>query len=145
MLYHMMMAASMGLVGIAPVLLRANDLDELDGEWTAVRAEQDGREAREIVGHVLRFEGDRFSIEENGVTIYEGTFDVDESAHPGAIDFVHTGAASTGKTWRGIYRIGGDTLTICDNAGDLRASRPASFATHPHSGLVLVGFKRGTK
>jgi uncharacterized protein (TIGR03067 family) len=145
MLYHMMMAASMGLVGIAPVLLRANDVHELDGEWTALWAERDGREDGEIVGHVLRFEGDTFSIQENGVTIYEGTFEVNESLHPGAIDFVHTGAASKGKTWRGIYRVGGEMLTICDNARDLTAVRPTSFATHPNSGLVLVGFKRATK
>jgi uncharacterized protein (TIGR03067 family) len=144
MLYDMMMAAAMGLVGFAPALLRANEVDELEGEWTAVRAERDGHEAREIVGHVLRFEGDRFSIHENGVAIFEGYVEVDESAQPGAIDFIHTGAASKGTTWRGIYRVGGDTLTICDNEGDLRNSRPTSFRTDANSGLVLVGFKRGT-
>jgi uncharacterized protein (TIGR03067 family) len=114
----------------------------LQGKWTAVKAEQDGREAVAIVGHRLQFEGDAFSIQEKGVTIYEGTFNVDASASHDAIDFKHTGDASRGKTWRGIYKFDGDTLTICDNAGDVQKSRPASFETKPTSGLVLVVFKR---
>jgi uncharacterized protein (TIGR03067 family) len=64
------------------------------------------------------------------------------SASPGAIDFKHTAHSSRGKTWRGIYKIDGDTLTICDNAAELQKSRPTSFATEPDSGLVLVVFQR---
>ena len=58
------------------------DFHNLQGKWTAVRAEQDGREASDIVGHVLVFEGHKFSIKEKGVTIYAGTLAVDLSASP---------------------------------------------------------------
>jgi hypothetical protein len=36
-----------------------------------------------------------------------------------AIDFEHTEDALKGKTWKGIYVLDSDTLTICDNAPNL--------------------------
>jgi uncharacterized protein (TIGR03067 family) len=139
------MLATVGIAGIAAGsqdVASAKDPGKLRGKWTAVRAEQDAREAADIVGHLLLIEGDKFSVQEKEVTIYEGTLGLDKSASPSAIDFKHTGHSSRGKTWRGIYRIDGDTLTICDNAGDPQKSRPTSFATTPNSGRVLVVFKR---
>ena len=120
----------------------ADDEANLQGKWTAVRAERDGRAAAEIAGHVLEIEDRKFSIWENGVTIFGGTLWFDEFASPCAIDFRHTGYTSAGKTWQGIYWIDGDTLTICDNAGDMERSRPTSFDTEANSGLVMVVFKR---
>ena len=120
----------------------ANDVGNLRGKWTAVRAERDGRAAAEIAGHVLLIEDGKFTIKENGVTIFGGTLWFDEGAIPWAIDFRHTGYTSAGKTWRGIYRIDGDTLTICDNAPNMERSRPTSFGTEAGSGLVMVVFKR---
>jgi uncharacterized protein (TIGR03067 family) len=120
----------------------ANAVGNLQGKWTAIRAERDGRAAAEIAGHVLEIEDRKFSIWENGVTIFGGTLWFDEFASPCAIDFRHTGYTSAGKTWLGIYWIDGDTLTICDNAGDMERSRPTSFDTEANSGLVMVVFKR---
>ena len=123
----------------------ANDVGHLRGTWTAVRAERDGRPAADIAGHVLLVEDGKFSIAEYGITIYAGTLWLDEAATPWAIDFRHTGYPLAGKTWRGIYRIDGDTLTICDNAGNMQRSRPTSFATEVDSGLVMVVFTRSGK
>jgi uncharacterized protein (TIGR03067 family) len=145
MLPRTLMLATAGIAAIAAgsrELASAKDLGQLEGKWTAVRAERDGREAADIVGHLLLIDGGGFRIQEKGATIYEGTLGLDLSASPSAIDFKHTGHSSGGKTWRGIYRIDGETLTICDNAGDLQKGRPTSFDTRPNSGLVLVVFKR---
>jgi uncharacterized protein (TIGR03067 family) len=120
----------------------ANDVGNLRGKWTAVRAERDGRPAADIAGHVLLIEDGKFSIKENGVTIFGGTLWLDEGASPWGIDFRHTGYTSAGKTWRGIYRIDGDTLTICDDAANMQRSRPTSFGTEADSGLVMIVFKR---
>ena len=138
----------LAMVGVAGMttglqkLASATDVGSPRGQWAAVRAEQDGREAADIVGHVLLIEGDKFSIKEKGVTIYGGTLALDLSTSPGAIDFKHTDYLFKGKTWRGIYRIDGDTLTICDNAPDVQRSRPTRFETKPGSGRVMVVFKR---
>jgi uncharacterized protein (TIGR03067 family) len=120
----------------------ANAVGNLQGKWTAVRAERDGRAAAEIAGQVLQIEDGKFSIRKNGVTIFGGTLWFDEFASPCAIDFRHTGYTSAGKTWQGIYWIDGDNLTICDNAGDMERSRPTSFDSEANSGLVMVVFKR---
>ena len=116
--------------------------DDLRGRWTAVKAEREGREAAEIVGHLLIVEGKTFRIQEKGKTIHEGTLQLDASASPAAIDFKHSGPSSGGKTWRGIYKVDGTTLTISDNAVDVHKARPTSFDTGPDSGLVRVVFKR---
>jgi uncharacterized protein (TIGR03067 family) len=145
MLPRTLMLATAGIVAIAAgsrEVASAEDLGQLKGKWTAVRAERDGREAADIVGHLLLIDGGEFRIQERGATIYEGTLGLDLSASPSAIDFKHAGPSSRGKTWRGIYRIDGETLTICDNAGDLQKGRPTSFGTRPNSGFVLVVFKR---
>ena len=38
--------------------------------------------------------------------LYAGTFRVNPSAKPAAIDFEHTEGVFKGKTWKGIYRPG---------------------------------------
>jgi hypothetical protein len=77
---------------------RTNGAANLQGKWIAVRAERAGRAAADIVGHVLLIEHGKFSIQENGVTIFGGTLWCDEYARPAAIDFRHTGHSSAGKT-----------------------------------------------
>jgi uncharacterized protein (TIGR03067 family) len=145
MISRKMMLGTAALAGIAigsEKMASANDVGNLRGKWTAVSAERDGRPAADIAGHVLLIEDGKFSITENGVTIFGGTLWLDESATPWAIDFQHTGYTSAGKTWRGIYRIDGENLTICDNAANMKRSRPTSFGTEADSGLVMVVFKR---
>jgi len=45
-------------------------------------------------------------------------------------------------TWKGIYVLDGDTLTICDNAPNLDEGRPVSFETKSGSGYEVITFKR---
>jgi uncharacterized protein (TIGR03067 family) len=88
---------------------------KLQGTWTATKAERDGKAADDVVGHRLSFTGNRFQIQsKDGKPLYAGTVRVDPSAKPAAIDFEHTEGALKGKTWKGIYALDGDTLTICD-------------------------------
>jgi len=57
------------------------------------------------------------------------------SAKPAAIDFEHTEGVFKGKTWKGIYRLDANTLTICDNAPELNKGRPTAFEAKSMSGL----------
>jgi len=113
------------------------------GTWTATKAERDGKAADDVVGHRLSFNGNRFQIlSKDGKPLYEGSVRVNPSAKPWAIDFDHTEEALKGKTWKGIYVLDGDTLTICDNAPNLDVGRPSSFETKSGSGYELITFKR---
>jgi uncharacterized protein (TIGR03067 family) len=66
---------------------------------------------------------------------------VDPGAKPAAIDFEHAEGALKGKTWKGIYRLDGDTLTTCDNAPSVDQRRPPAFEAKSGSGYVLITFK----
>lgn len=109
----------------------------LQGNWVATRAETDGAPSPGVVGHRLTLSGDRFAIRsKNGKTLYAGTVRTDPAATPATIDFAHAQGALRGKTWKGIYELKGDMLTVCDNAADMGKGRPAAFETKRGSGYV---------
>jgi uncharacterized protein (TIGR03067 family) len=121
-------------------LARAADR-ELQGTWTATKAERDGKPATDLVGHRLLFSGDHFEIQSKDTkSLYSGMVRVDASAKPTAVDFEHAEGGLKGKTWKGIYVLDGETLTICDNAENLEAARPSKFEAKSGSGYVLVTF-----
>jgi uncharacterized protein (TIGR03067 family) len=121
----------------------AQDVPGLQGSWIATKAERDGKAADDVVGHRLAFTGNAFRIQsKDGKLVYAGTFSVQASAKPAAIDFVQTDGIAKGQTWKGILTLSGDTLTIIDNAVNPAANRPQAFATKNGSGYVLVTFQR---
>jgi uncharacterized protein (TIGR03067 family) len=136
-----------GFLGIGLVVAVAQPSEEaqnkLQGSWTAIMAERDGKAADDVVGHRLSFTGNRFEIQSrDGKPLYAGTVRVDPGAKPAIIDFDHTEEALRGKTWKGIYVLDGDTLEICDNAPSLDKGRPVAFEAKSGSGYVLVTFNR---
>ena len=79
----------------------------LDGNWTAEKAERNGRVADDVVGNRLCLTGDRFQIRsKDGKLLYAGAVRVDPSAKPAAIDFELTEGAQGGTVWKGIYAAG---------------------------------------
>jgi uncharacterized protein (TIGR03067 family) len=132
-------------MGLVPAFAEAAEeaQKKLQGTWSATKAERDGKGADDVVGNRLSFGGNRFQIRsKDGKPLYGGTFRVEPSAKPAAIDFEHREGALKGKAWKGIYALDGDTLTICDNAPNLDKGRPAAFEAKSGSGYVLITFKR---
>jgi uncharacterized protein (TIGR03067 family) len=115
----------------------------LQGTWIATKAEQDGKAADDLVGHRLSFMGNRFEIRsKDDKLLYAGKVQMNPSAKPATIDFQQKKGALNGKVWKGIYAVdGGDTLTTCDNAPNLKKGRPAAFEAKSGSGYVLITFK----
>jgi len=148
MIMHRMMWVACGLVvgtGLLPTFADTAEEAEkkLQGAWTATTAERDGKPAADVVGHRLSFTGTCFQIRsKDGKLLYEGTFRVDPSTKPAAIDFEQAEGALKGKTWKGIYALEGDTLTTCDNAPNLDKGRPPAFEAKAGSGYVLIRFRR---
>jgi uncharacterized protein (TIGR03067 family) len=145
---HRLSAAMCWLVfGTGLVIAFAQTSDEarmkLQGTWTAIKAERDGKGADDVVGHRLSFTGNRFEIDsKEGKRLYVGTIQVNQTVNPAAIDFEHAEGALKGRAWKGIYALDGDTLTTCDNAPNLEKPRPAAFEATSGSGYVLITFKR---
>jgi uncharacterized protein (TIGR03067 family) len=135
------------MIGIGLVPTFAQPAEEaqktLQGTWSATKVERDGKGTDEVVGHRLSFIDNRFQIRsKDGTLLYEGTFQVEPSTQPAAIDFKHTKGTLKGKAWQGIYALDGDTLTICDNAPNLDKSRPTAFEARAGSGYIFITFKR---
>jgi uncharacterized protein (TIGR03067 family) len=129
-------------VGTAGTAVPHAQTGKLDGTWTAVAAERDGKPADELKGHRLTFRGETFAILRDTRTLYKGTYKADHAKKPAQIDFRNLEGDAKGQMWRGIYLLDGDTLKIVDNAPDVTKPRPTQFATKPDSGHVLVTFKR---
>ena len=120
----------------------AQDTGNIQGAWTVVSAERDAKPTAEVAEHRLTFSGDTFSIQHDAHALYRGTYSVDPSRKPASIDFVHTEGTLKGKSWKGIYRLDGDALRICDNAPSLAKPRPTQFSAT--SGYICIIFKRAT-
>ena len=115
----------------------------LDGSWTAARAERDGQPATDVVGNRLSVAGERFEIHaKDGSLLFAGTVKVDAAVTPATIDFVHGEGPLSGKVWKGIYLLGDNLLTVCDNAPSIDRPRPRVFAAPASSGYVVVIFVR---
>jgi uncharacterized protein (TIGR03067 family) len=121
---------------------RAREREKLQGDWTAVKAEQNGKPDESVRGHQLTFKGDRFTIRSKGKVLYQGTYKLDPSKKPAAIDFVHGEGDLKEKVWLGIYQLDGDMLQVCDNAPDLSKGRPTTFTSKADSGHILITFQR---
>jgi uncharacterized protein (TIGR03067 family) len=116
---------------------------KLQGTWTAAKAERDGKEADDVVGHRLTFTDNHFQIKSKaGKLLYKGTFRLDPRTKPADFNFEHTEGALRGKVWKGIYVLQGDTLITCDNGPNPDGARPAAFEAKAGSGSILITFRR---
>jgi uncharacterized protein (TIGR03067 family) len=142
---HRLFFAMCWLAGLSLALAPPGEAAQpnLQGAWIATKAESEGKAADDVVGHRLVIAGNGFQIlPGNGKLLYGGSVRMDPSTKPAAIDFTHNEGVLKGKAWKGIYALDGDTLTICDNAPNMKKSRPTAFQANRGSGYVLITFKR---
>jgi uncharacterized protein (TIGR03067 family) len=76
-----------------------------------------------------------------GKTRLELAYHLRPGERPRAIDLTLTDGPQKGQTYYGIYRLRGNTYTVCRPV-EPGKSRPTAFATSPDSGLMLVVWKR---
>jgi uncharacterized protein (TIGR03067 family) len=110
----------------------------LQGTWTIKTLEIEGQSFPG--GSSIRLSGNTFVTRSMGAE-YEGTFNLDETASPKTIDMTFTKGPEKGNTALGIYKLEGDTWTICLTV--TAKERPTKFATKKGSGLALEELTRG--
>jgi uncharacterized protein (TIGR03067 family) len=140
--------AAVGLAAVAVADDAANkkDKEKLQGTWTAVSGEKEGKEDPEAKGHVLIFDGDKFSVKKDDKVMIKGTFKIDASKSPKTMDMAISEGPEDAKdkTAQAIYALDGDELTWCvahPGSGD----RPEKLATKEGVKHMLVKFKRDKK
>jgi len=136
----------------APVTTKDPLKDEMkrfQGRWMPVCVETEGKtippEGLEDLEQLeVLVDGDKVVLKEEG-TIKESwsvTFRIDPTKAPRTIDLSVSVQGSRPKTARGIYRLDGDTLTICILPPTKEPERPTEFVTKPGSRNLLWTFKR---
>ncbi|MBI3464140.1 MAG: SMP-30/gluconolactonase/LRE family protein, partial [Planctomycetes bacterium] len=120
------------------------DLAKVQGDWILVSAERDGQKVpdEEIKKTKLLLAGNKYKfLQEAGAgTSPEGTFKLDPTKNPKAIDSTPADGPDAGKTFQGIYEIAGDQQKVC--FAPPGKERPTEFASKPGSGHIFQVWKR---
>lgn len=122
---------------------KPTDLDKLQGTWRVTALEMDGDERPDgaFAAATITIHGTEFTSQGMG-DAYTGTIELLPGKEPRAFDLVFTSGPPQGMRNHGIYKLAGDTWTIClATRGD---ARPKRFATRPDSGLALETLERET-
>jgi len=75
----------------------------------------------------------------------QGTYKTDTKKDPAEIDIMPPSEKAGRGTIRGIFKIEGDTLTLCVTGGKDDGDRPAKFESPEGSQVMLMTLKRAKK
>jgi uncharacterized protein (TIGR03067 family) len=119
---------------------RSGGLKSLQGEWTVVSMETQGKQMPEKLReqYKLTIKGDQWVLSLAGKPT-TATIKIDASKKPMTLDL--TGQAK-GATFRAIFKVEGDTFTLCRTTG--KQDRPTKFEAED-KGVMLVVWKRVKK
>jgi uncharacterized protein (TIGR03067 family) len=126
----------MGVAARKPAAVEG-DSKLLQGEWVFTSQEGEGEQVPASLLKPLRLtiDGDSFRVTTGGEVVQEGTATYDASQTPKTVDVSVTGGGGKGTKWLGIYKIDGDTVTLCfDPTGK---KRPTEFKAAKGSGFFL--------
>ena len=113
------------------------DLARFQGTWKVARMEINAKPQRLAFAVKVMFEGDKlFAVVGNRAPEPKGTFKIDPSQALKTYDVT----TPEGLLSRGIYRLEGDTLTVCLAGHD--GERPNTFTTKPDDGRTLLVYQK---
>ena len=120
-----------------------NDMTALQGKWTCVSAESDGKAIPADIVKQLQLAIDKgnYTTRKGDQVLFEGTIRVDATKKPHEIDLVDATGDNKGKTGKGIYEVEGDTFKICHGVPP-NEDRPKEFVSKAGSKVFLVVWKR---
>ena len=123
--------------------LSSRDLAALQGLWEQVDLEADGilnpPDELSPPGALTTIRDNHFAVRTTeGALLLEGTFTLDASATPKAINWIDSIGPDLGKQLPAIYKLDGDLFIFI--AADEGAPRPTIFRTGP--GQIMRTFAR---
>jgi uncharacterized protein (TIGR03067 family) len=137
------------VLGSVIVVMHANSVvqgqdaaKELQGVWTCAHATIDGNPLAEDTAKQLKLTltADRYKSQRGDQVLFDSSYKVDASKSPKQIEMIGTEGDLKGKAALGIYKLDGDTLTMCYCLPG--KERPTAFESSSGSGAFLVVWKR---
>jgi uncharacterized protein (TIGR03067 family) len=121
------------------------DLELMQGDWAAVTMIKDGfkYEDNDAQAYFRTVKGSDYSVFRFNKMLGKGTFKLDATKKPKAIDFLPATASGPGKPLLGIYEINGDTYKICYTPPE--KERPTDFSAGEGTGHTLTVWEREKK
>ena len=119
------------------------ELDRLQGKWVAKSLERDGKTI-DVKDHefILEIKGDKWIFVGKERAVFVA---LDTTTDPKCVDLKSVEESRKGQVDEGIYRVEGETLTICMHQGSGK-SRPTKFETSPDQpDTILAVFERPKK
>jgi uncharacterized protein (TIGR03067 family) len=148
-----LLAVALGLIVGLPFTVAApgkdkedkDDLKKFEGDWKITSWRQYGRdlEAEALDTAKWTVKGDKYTFEMGG-NQEEGKLKIDAAKKPMVCDLEITEGNDKGKGQPGIYKIDGDTLTVCFAAPGAK-DRPKDFTSTEDDMQILVVMKRKKK
>jgi len=120
------------------------ELKTFQGTWLLESAVRDGKKQdADKIKLVITGQKYALSDESSAVIGHRGTFKMDPSKKPKATEVTVTEGPDKGKTFLGIYELGGDDYKVCFAAPG--KERPKEFESPAGSGQLLQVWKRAKK
>lgn len=119
----------------------ADDVKAAAGKWTISKATVGGTDYTAKFSS-LRLEltpDGAYTLVVNGKTD-KGTVKVDPTKTPKEMDVLGKEGPNAGKTIKTIYKLDGDTMTVCYELGD--GPRPTAFESKAGTTVFLAEYKR---
>jgi uncharacterized protein (TIGR03067 family) len=123
------------------------DKDEkaIQGVWSYESMEWNGKKipAEQIKESTITIEGNKFTVKRGKEVAQAGTLKFDSIKSQKIFDATVTEGEGKGSVMLGIYKIDGDSITVCMNYSG--TERPTAYKTAEQSESVLVTAKRAKK
>jgi uncharacterized protein (TIGR03067 family) len=115
------------------------DVKKLQGAWTVVDAEGDGKKFDKLKNAQFLFEGDKFTVTVNG-SDEKSVYMVDPNKKPATFTFNDERNVAI----NGIYLLDGDNLKLCIRT-EPKLPAPTDFKTAADSKSLFVTLKRAKR
>lgn len=125
------------------VVAAADNPDAFAGKWVIESAVRDGKDDAGLTGAVRVHDGDKYTVTPaagSKTPPVAGTFTIDASKTPAAIDMKPSAGRYKDKVLLGIAKIDGDKLVIA--FAEPGKDRPTAFESKEGTGVVLAVHRR---